>query len=312
MRCKSNFVRKDGARFNCGKCPHCKANLNSQWKLRNIYELESWSCAMWVTLTYNDDWLLSHNVSKEGYYTLKKSDIVNFNKRLRSDIEYHEHGRKIKFYCVGEYSPEKQRPHYHCIYYGLDYFSNHDRQYIIDNWCPRCDEFQFDIRRGKKCAIQPVTPKDIGYTTDYNNKKLFGEYADNEYKNKGREPPFHTLSQGLGLDFALKNSTRLKQNGYTIIGGKKIGLPKYFRDKLGINLDLSDNPLKKQNIYDVNEFLLQQFFKDTKIHFKPTFETIDILMPKYERWYQSYEEKMADVIYSDFLKRQEIYHKERL
>lgn len=58
--------------FNCGKCVNCRANKGSQWKLRCIYELDAWDSAIFVTLTYNDEWLLSHNISPQGFPTLKK------------------------------------------------------------------------------------------------------------------------------------------------------------------------------------------------------------------------------------------------
>lgn len=169
----------NGQYYNCGQCVNCRANKASQWKLRCLYELAKHDAAIFITFTYSDDWLFSHNPNR----SLIKKDIQDFNKRIRADIAYHKLDINYRYYIAGEYSDApKERPHYHGILFGLDRYNAAHRQLIIDNWCPpnaqRCEPWQFeDLSRGSKCGLQDVTPEDIGYTVAYVSKKLTGNYA---------------------------------------------------------------------------------------------------------------------------------------
>lgn len=253
--------------FNCGKCVHCRGNKASQWKLRCIYELDDWDSAIFLTLTYQDKWLFEKCWSDKDYPTLRKKEAQGFVKRMREDYRYNYPGKRIpKIFLCGEYSPApKNRPHYHAIVFGLDRYNKDDRQLIIDNWCPpnaqRCEPWQFDLHRGKKDGIQAVTMANIGYTTDYASKQLYGDYAKAEFDDKGRERPFHLNSQGLGLSFALKNKERLIENCYSMIDGKKIGLPKYLRDKLGAEIKPveKDSAIVKERFIRDNKYLVSLF-----------------------------------------------------
>lgn len=314
MKCKSVYIDpKTGAQFNCGKCPACRGNYASQWRLRCLYELKDWDRAVFVTLTYSDEWLYTHNMSKQGFPTLRKKDMQDFVKRLREDIRYHEKDRPIKYYICGEYSP-KLRPHYHGILFGLDRYSERDRQYIIDNWCPpnalRCEPWQFDLNRGEKDGIQDVTPQSIGYCTDYANKNLFGSYAKAEYQDKGREKPFKINSQGLGLSFALENAERLKANGFTYLeNGHKIGLPKYFRDKLDININPEVKTSSKARYERDNAYLRGLFEKESRLSVKDT--NLDWYTHRFNKWYESYRWTLASQVFEEFQARQKLIHKEK-
>lgn len=306
--------------FNCGKCVNCRANKGSQWKLRCIYELDAWDSAIFVTLTYNDDWLLTHNISPQGFPTLKKRDAQLFVKRLKADISYNEPSRPLpKIFLCGEYSPKpKERPHYHAIIFGMDRFSERDRQYIIDNWCPpnaqRCDVWQFDRTRGKKDGIQEVSMADIGYVTDYASKKLFGDYAQKEYAERGREPPFHINSQGLGLAFALAHADRLRANNYSYINGQKIGLPKYLRDKLESEIVIRESSpeLLKLKFQEENTYLQNLFEKETGFTFPKSESGLDWYLRQFQNWYDNHRFEYANQIFENFQKRYKIIHNKEL
>lgn len=296
----------NGKNFNCGYCVNCRANKASQWKLRCLYELANHDSAIFITFTYSDEWLLSHNPTR----SLIKKDIQDFNKRLRSDIDYQKLDINYRFYIAGEYSdPPKERPHYHGILFGLDRYNPVHRKLIIDNWCPpnapRCEEWQFsDLSRGRKCGLQDVTPEDIGYTVAYVSKKLTGNYAKSEYEDKGREPPFHVVSQGLGLEFALENRERLVQNGYTTINGSRIGIPRYFRDKLGIKIEDWKNSDKTDKIKKDVDFLTKEFeksFPSVRITTNPSSCTYYQRM--FEFWYDSHRWELANIVFEEYQKR---------
>lgn len=71
----------NGNSFNCGSCLNCRINYTTKWQLRLLYELNSWSGAMFVTLTYD-----SEHIPKD--YELKKEHLRNFLKRVRAKIDY--------------------------------------------------------------------------------------------------------------------------------------------------------------------------------------------------------------------------------
>ena len=277
----------------------CRINYTTAWKLRLLYELSNWDNAMFLTLTYDDEHLPED-------YGLHKSDLVKFFKRLRSNRDYDGKGQ-IRYYAVGEYGSNTKRPHYHAIVFGLCPFSDEDKNYIIDAWQHRCEDWQFDRNRKKKCAIQPVTPEDIEYVTGYVQKKLSGSMAQEEYGN--RERPFAIMSKGLGLDFALQNADRLRQNGFTYINGHKISLPKYLRNKLEISQDTNNFKVSTvEQIEEKNEYLWNLFVHDMKEQLgidysKPTEKNINLIMRRYENWYECHRAEYAHRVYLDFKKR---------
>ena len=276
----------------------CRINYTSAWKLRLLYELSNWDSALFLTLTYDNEHLPVD-------YGLHKKDLVGFFKRLRSYLDYDGKG-KIKYYAVGEYGGKTKRPHYHAIVFGLSPYSSEVKQYIIDSWQNRCEAWQFDRSRGKKCALQPVCPEDIEYVTGYVQKKLSGDMALEEYGN--REHPFAIMSKGLGLDFASLNADRLRMNGFTYLNGHKISLPRYYRDKLNISLNYDDKPKKTledfQKDLDYLQPLFERYCEKHKLKFdvsKP--ESLEQKARYFEQFYESHRWNLAYQVLEDFKAR---------
>lgn len=113
--------------------------------------------------------------------------------------------------------------------------------------------------------MQEVTPDDIQYVTGYVQKKLTGTMADEVYQ--GKQPPFSLCSQGLGLEFALKNKERLMNNGYTYFKGHKIGIPRYFCEKFDIKKSdlLDDKPNHTLSEFEkARDEMTEMFLEDMK------------------------------------------------
>lgn len=68
--------------------------------------------ACFVTLTYDEEHNPNHN--------LNPYDLEKFLKRLRKTY----HPNPIRFFAVGEYGDNTQRPHYHLILFGLNLSTN--------------------------------------------------------------------------------------------------------------------------------------------------------------------------------------------
>lgn len=303
----------NGQQFNCGNCLNCRINYTSQWQLRCLYELNSWNGAMFVTLTYDNEHLPTNN-------SLVRKDLTDFFKRLRRDLEYTKfetlwngsyltnprtqklYKPMIRYYACGEYGDKRKRPHYHIILYGLDYYNDSHWRYIIDNW-KLCDPLVFDKNLGRHCAIQNVTRDDIGYVTGYVRKKLKGELAVKEYDDTCRLRPFSAISHEIGLNLARKQVDILAK-GYTYQhNGKRIGIPRYFRDKLELPKIEKIDYKSRQVIEAELNYLDKAFISRYPQYEEVNENNVDTVCRLYERFVTSNEWTISQVVERDFNQR---------
>lgn len=139
----------------CRKCKSCLEQHSNSWVGRLYNECKLHQYSAFVNLTYDNNHLPYYEPSYldednnlhwtsnrlcdeeeiignydyipithseiQGIPYVCKSDIVNFIKRLRSNIHYYfkKHGintnEKIRYYCGAEYGPKTLRPHYHLL-----------------------------------------------------------------------------------------------------------------------------------------------------------------------------------------------------
>lgn len=300
MRCLSPIEVK-GREFNCGRCINCRINYTSMWSLRLIYELSTCNSASFLTLTYDSE----HYPTDCG---LHKEDLQKFFKRLRINMkrEYHEFAPKLRYYACGEYGSKSKRAHYHAIVFGLDNFDDKQRDLVRKSW-QFCEPWMFDKERGRQSGMQEVTPDDIAYVTGYVQKKLSGDLAKEEYGE--RLPPFSLCSQGLGLDFALKNKDRLITNGYTFFKGHKVSIPRYFCQKFDVKKsDLINNESipDLEKIQESNRQLFALFEEDMKKAGTWYPDNPVMLERRFTSWYERKKWQYADRIYEDFKQRQKL------
>lgn len=310
MKClKPYYDKKRQQTFNCGQCRNCRVNRTSSWALRCLYELADWNCASFITLTYNDENLPADN-------TLNPEHLKKFWKDVRYDLSVLDKQRKIKYYACGEYGDKEKkywskgakrahgRPHYHAIVFGLDPFNDKDREIISSNW-NYCDSWIFDKNRQEK-AIDEVNVTDISYVTGYVQKKLNGDSASEEYGDAVR--PFSRSSAGIGLNFALKNKDRLVNNGFTYIGnGKKIGIPRYFREKFNVSAYelLNNTGTKSREKFEIEQsYLFELFVKDMKKRNTWYPDNEKMLAIRFERWLDNFQFELAKQVEKDFLQKQ--------
>lgn len=289
MRC-THILYNNGVYHNCGSCHACRINYTSSWTLRCLYELSGWDSASFCTFTYNE-------VSLPKDHSLHPEHLSKFWKNLRYNLD----GRRIKYYACGEYGDSFGRPHYHAIIFGLDPYSKNDREAVKDAW-QLCDPWFFDPSgRG----MLDVCREDIAYVTGYVQKKLSGLLAEEKYGDKVR--PFSRCSNGLGLNFALTKSEQLVRNGYTYLNGRKIGLPRYFRDKLGVSqsamLEKVSEPEFPQKEIDS---LSKAFEEDMKRRNLWCPENLTMMSLRFERWYDDYQFAYSRQIERDYLARKSL------
>lgn len=143
MLCRNPFLRGMQA-FPCGRCMPCLFNRRRTWSHRIMLESYQHPHNAFVTLTYGDDQLplnsdgitVSRLTSADfdtstviPTGTLIPQHVQNWLKRLRKRIELtatasklseeEKETTRIRFYLVGEYGEQGQRPHYHAVLFNF-------------------------------------------------------------------------------------------------------------------------------------------------------------------------------------------------
>jgi hypothetical protein len=197
----------------CGKCPPCLKRRTSGWSFRLMREGDVSDTALFVTLTYDTEYV---PITENGYKNLSKHDVQKFFKRLRK-IEQN----KLKYFAVGEYGSKRMRPHYHIILYNAN-ANNVHRAWALDG------------KMLGQIYIGSVSGASIGYTLKYMQK----ESKVPIHKNDDRQKEFQLMSKGLGKSYLTDRMIKwhksdLEKRMYVpIIDGRKIPMPRYYKDKI--------------------------------------------------------------------------------
>lgn len=206
----------------CGKCTKCRITRIQTWQFRLQQEIKVSHSAQFVTLTYDQNNVPISNVLYEKGYpdrndnkahvqkVLKSRDVTLFLKRLRHKTP------NIRYFYVGEYGTLRHRPHYHIILLNCD-----EPRTILDTWTLG----HVDIR--------PITETDarIAYCLKYVLSDSKGTYSPNGY------PPFVRMSKGLGRNYINSetiefHNRRVENCTVSLTDGKKLSLPKYFKERI--------------------------------------------------------------------------------
>jgi hypothetical protein len=226
----------------CGKCYDCRMRIVTQWAFRLQQEENICTSSHFVTLTYNTE---SVPISKKGFMTLdKESHLKNFFKKLRNKYRYraknpltgkmkyyYDKVPKIKYFAVGEYGFQRERPHYHIILF------NADANYIVDSWN------YGDVHIGN------VQEGSIIYCLKY----VMKEGKIPKHKNDDRIPEFRRSSTKLGIHYltpgAIKYHRQNITKPITTLNGFKVPIPRYFRKKIWTEDELRKiNPIIAKSI----------------------------------------------------------------
>nr|QJB20435.1 MAG: replication initiator protein [Microvirus sp.] len=186
MMCRyPQYSKTAGIEHPCGQCHHCRHNKRREWTHRIILESHCHSSNIFLTLTYNDQHLVFNNKDSVLYYP----DVSDFLDRLR-----HRKGIKpFRFYCVGEYGEQTQRPHYHLAMFGVDASA---KSIIEDCW-------KDDLGPMGHIHIGTLTLDSAGYIAGYINKKMT---KPDDPRLEGRDPEFSVMSRrpGIGVPYVSK------------------------------------------------------------------------------------------------------------
>lgn len=191
MKCNKPFV-VDGQAHACGQCLACRINRRRLWSHRILLESLERSDNSFITLTYSDDHLplLSGKTSS----TLVPAHLRDWLKRLRKKVA----PIRLRYFAVGEYGDETQRPHYHAAVFGLSACSYGTTRYAKSTWkkcCPSCD-LVYETWGHGNIFIGELNATTAQYVAGYVCKKMT---AKDDLRLDGRHPEFARMSLKPGI-----------------------------------------------------------------------------------------------------------------
>jgi len=219
----------------CGQCGECRLSRARQWATRCTHEATQWKNSSFITLTY-----------KENPKTLCPEDTRNFIRRLRE-----KKGNNFKYFLVGEYGENFDRPHYHALIFGYDFGytkykkikdpkkEESSKEHELHNTDAITSSELDDIWALGYTSVGELTFDSAAYCAQYATKKINGSMAENHYQ--GRHPEFMRQSKNaIGKQYALHYAQEIIQHNSVMANGEKQPVPQYYLkqyEKQNYNLD---------------------------------------------------------------------------
>lgn len=230
----------------CGRCMQCRISLQKKLLDRMFCAYHYYNgISAYVTFTYDDN----HLVFKTGYVnpTLSKEDLHKYLDKIKHqlrDVDY-------QYYVCGEYGDKFGRPHYHALFFGLDYQIYY--KFFQNSW-----------KKGS-VKILPCAPDAFRYVTKYITESY--SHDDSKYFDYGQIPPFHKYSRGLGSQIFNLYKNDIEKKGYFIYKSRKIFVNRYYYYK---NARISNETLmyKENQLY---EYDFQNEIEASKAGYNPEF-----------------------------------------
>ena len=155
-------------KISCGQCIGCRIRKREEWAVRIYAESKMHKRNSFVTFTYDEE-----HVPDD--YSLKYRDMQMLHKRMRKKWG------PFRFFCAGEYGDQFGRPHYHAIYFGLDF----DDKLKSNSVYAGTDVYESEELNGcwgkGRCVIGEVTYESSRYCAVYTTKRISGDLADSHY-----------------------------------------------------------------------------------------------------------------------------------
>ena len=191
---------RGGVAFACGQCDPCRHNRRRVWAHRIQLEAMCHEHSAFVTLTYSDDNIVR---TLGDLPTLCPEHVQAFLKRLRSRVS----PARLRFYLVGEYGDQTNRPHYHLVLFGFrtcERGRTHRSGISLEpKWLDCCDRCRLvgNTWSMGNVDLGEVTKDSCGYVAGYVMKKMT---RFDDPRLNGRNPEFarFSLKPGIGADFS--------------------------------------------------------------------------------------------------------------
>ncbi len=254
---KANSIMGQYLQIPCGRCNGCRITKSRAWAIRCIHEASAnGDKNSFITLTYNDD-----HLPKDA--SLKHLHFQKFIRALRKRT-----GEKIRYYMCGEYGrPTEEnnhvaRPHFHAILFGYAFPDKRLHKKRRNNLVYRSEILEKTWVHGFS-EIGNVTFKSCAYVARYiikKQKEETGHYAifsPITGEISGYRQPEYTkmsLKPGIGSDYYEKNIMDIFPGDFVMLeGGKKLEVPKYYKEKLKKDHPILAELLRKSRVKQAKE-----------------------------------------------------------
>ncbi len=224
----SNGYLDQPVKVACGRCIGCRLERSRQWSVRLMHEASQHLHNSFLTLTYSDEHLPADKSISTRTWQL-------FAKRLRES-----HGA-FRFYHCGEYGEATNRPHYHAIIFGLDFYEDRKQHKTT----PRGDVYYVSPSLEKTWGlghviIGEVTPQSASYVARYTLGKHYGPLSTHTYGERVDQvtgeldyylqPPYATMSRrpGIGKGWIDKYKDEVFPSDEVIVDGRQARTPSYY------------------------------------------------------------------------------------
>lgn len=182
-----------GSVYGCGQCMPCRINRRRVWTHRIMLEAKCHPVNSFWTLTYSDD---NIPLTEDALGTLQREHFTLFLKRLRKDYL----PTKLRYFYVGEYGDQTERPHYHAALFNFPACS---RGVTTPNrrgdCCSVCDRVKGIWGQGLVYSGQ-LEDASAAYIAGYVTKKLTSK-DDPRLKGRAQEFAGMSLKPGIGAGF---------------------------------------------------------------------------------------------------------------
>lgn len=230
----------------CGKCINCRKSQANQWRIRIMMEAQDYDPddMCFLTLTYDQEHL---PYTKSGKPTIKYEDFQNFINYLKIYIKRKTGVQpKIRYFVAGEYGGIGNRPHFHVILFGYNFFENayystsgQSGEMLFSN------EFIDKAWHRGIANFGRVSAKSAQYVAQYTVKKLV-----QDYKKDDRCEPLIQMSRrpGIGNKFILEHKEEIYQSKGAFLLGEFVPINEYMYKVLS-----KDGVITEVDKYKLNE-----------------------------------------------------------
>jgi len=205
----------------CGQCILCRLEHARQWAVRITHEAQLWNQSSFITLTYDDEHLPSQG-------SLDYSHLQKFWKRLRKALG------PLRYYAVGEYGDETNRPHYHACIFGHAFTEN--RTILRDTptrlWTNELITSSWGMGH---VSVGALTFQTAQYTASYVTKKLNNKRRyvtvnkeTGELEALVQPRAFMSLRPAIGRDWLDLHGLSVYDHDRVIINGRPQKPAKYY------------------------------------------------------------------------------------
>lgn len=227
----------------CGMCLGCRIDKARQWSLRCVHEAKQHVFNSFVTLTYEDDHLPSDSA-------VNKRELQLFFKKLRKA------GFVFRYYASGEYGTINNRPHYHVLFFGIDFHEDRRLHRIQNEKRYYTSETLTRIWGNGRADITGLNITTAQYVAKYIIGKKLGKDAEDDpvYSRLDLStgewfsvnPEFVLMSRrpGIGSDWYDQYHTDAFPSDFLVHEGRTYGVPRYYTNKLRSKDESAFKPIR--------------------------------------------------------------------